>query len=1207
MPAQSSPDPSVDTFIARWSAAQAAERANYALFLSELCDVLDVPRPDPATDDTANNSYVFERAVTFHERGSGKTSIGRIDLYKRSCFVLEAKQYAGAKSEAAKLALDLGDPDAPARSAKVARGTAAWDRAMLEALGQAENYARSLPAEEDPPPFLLVVDVGHVFELYADFTQKGKNYLPFPDARAYRIRLAELAKPEVRDTLRAVWTDPHSLDPSKKAAAVTREVAGYLAELAKSFEKHHDPKLVAEFLSRCLFCMFAEDVGLLPKESFHELLDSVKADPGAFVPMLELLFEDMNHGRFSGLLKKKLPYFNGGLFASARALPVNLAQLGLLRRAAALEWRHVEPAIFGTLLERALHPEERHKLGAHYTPRAYVERLVLPTVIEPLREEWASVRVAAVTLAQRDTDADLKRARATVRQFHERLCAIRVLDPACGSGNFLYVALEQMKRLEGEVIALLHDLGDTGTLNLQGATVDPHQFLGIEINPRAAAIAELVLWIGYLQWHFRVHGDAMPAEPVLKKFNNIECRDAVLAYDRHDYAKDPATGKTRFVWDRKSTKTDPVTGREVPDETRVRPLDVYVNPRPAEWPQADFIVGNPPFLGTKRMRDDLGDGYVETLRTTYAQHMEDNADFVMFWWHKAALETLAGRTRRFGFITTNSIRQAFNRRVVHDALEKGISLRFAIPDHPWVDTADGAAVRIAMTVGALSYALPDKDVLAEPLPPDPSALAGDLYLVQSEEPLEDGSAAIVLTKLRGRIGSTLSIGAELEGMNALEAAEGICGLGVALHGSGFLLEPDEASAMRKHGANVIKAYLGGGDLLRPKRERYIIDFSFLTEEQARKANPVAFERVVTHVRPERIVNRRDAIKRLWWRFGWERPEIRRAMHGLARFIATTETSKHRVFQFLDASILPDHMVIIVASDDAFHLGVLSSRIHVVYSLAAGGRLGVGNDPRYNKTRCFDPFPFPDCTETQKNRIRVLAEELDAHRKRAQVAHKLGLTDIYNVLEKLRAASGRGTGVPPVGSPDRGETPVPPIALTPKERAIHDAALVSTLKQLHDDLDAAVADAYGWPWPLAEAEILERVVALNAARAAEEAQGLVRWLRPEYQNQKPEDRGQRTVQSALPLDERGPAKPTKSAGAKRPKAKKRDAKLPWPKTLAERAKAVEAALAASAQPVTAEGLAKGFLRAKPAEVAEILETLAALGRARPGDEKGTYVV
>jgi hypothetical protein len=358
----------------------------------------------------------------------------------------------------------------------------------------------------------------------------------------------------------------------------------------------------------------------------------------------------------------------------------------------------------------------------------------------------------------------------------------------------------------------------------------------------------------------------------------------------------------------------------------------------------------------------------------------------------------------------------------------------------------------------------------------------------------------------------------------------------------------------------------------------------MSEEEARRANPHAFERVLTHVKPERIVNRRAAIKKLWWRFGWERPEIRKALVGLPRFIATTETAKHRVFQFLDASILPDHMVIIVASPDAFHLGVLTSRIHVVYALAAGGTLE--DRPRYNKTRCFDPFPFPDCTEKQKDRIRALAEELDAHRKRAQAQHGLGLTVIYNVLEKVRAGA----------------------ALNAREKLLHDRALVSTLRQLHDDLDAAVAAAYGWPWPLADAEILERVVALNAARDAEEARGLVRWLRPDYQQ--PRFAGEK--QSALGLEEVAAAgagaAPGKARG-RRPGAKATAAattRSAWPASLAERVRAVELALAAEASPATAATLAGRFARAKAPDVLEILQTLVTLGRARPGDEAGTFV-
>jgi hypothetical protein len=1162
---------SITAFIDRWSHAEAAERANYASFLIELCDEIAVAPPEPAGRDTAQNTYVFERAVTFHHRGTTKTTTGHIDLYKRDCFVLEAKQYAAIKGEPAEFSFDLTD-GAP-KSAKIARGSAAWDRAMLEALGQADRYARSLPADEDPPPFLLVVDVGHVIELHADFTQKGKNYQPFPDARSHRLKLIDLTRPEVRDLLRAVWTDPLSLDPSKKAATVTREVAGYLAELAKSFEKKHDPKLVAEFLSRCLFCMFAEDVGLLPKDGFKEFLDSIKNDPGAFVPLAEQLFADMNEGRVSGLLRKKLLYFNGGLFAHAKALSVNGTQLGLLRKAASLEWRHVEPAIFGTLLERALSPEERHKLGAHYTPRAYVERLVLPTLIEPLREEWSGVRIAAVTLAQRDTVADLKQARAEVRKFHERLCAIRVLDPACGSGNFLYVALEQMKRLEGEVIALLRDLGETDVLALQGVTVDPHQFLGIEINPRAAAIAELVLWIGYLQWHFRVHGDATPAEPVLRKFNNIENRDAVLAWDEKGFLATDGTlsplsqvkaASLRYVWDRKTTKIDPVTGRDVPDDKAVVPLDAFRNPRSAVWPRADFIVGNPPFLGTARMREDLGDGYTESLRAAYPE-VPESSDFVMFWWHKAAKEALTGRTRRFGFITTNSIRQTFNRRVVQAAMDEGLYLTFAIPDHPWIDASECAAVRIAMTVGSS-------------LKP---ASESQLQRVTKETANEEtGENHVQFDLALGKVSADLTSGADVSGTTELRSNIGLANRGFCLFGAGFIIQPADAKSfglgkvngLEKH----IREYRNGRDLTEKPRGVMVIDLFGLSSEEVREHYPKVYEHVLKTVKPERDQNKRASRRVNWWVFGEPNKEMRRMLAGLPRYIATVETAKHRFFQFLDAEVLPDNMLVVVSVDDAFHLGSLSSRIHVVYALAAGGTLE--DRPRYNKSRCFDPFPFPDCTEKQKERIRKLAEELDVHRKRAQEKHKLGLTEIYNVLEKIGAGE----------------------ALTAKDKVVHDAALVSTLKQLHDDLDTAVADAYGWPWPLSDAEILERIVALNAQRAAEEAKGNIRWLRPDYQ--RPLFAGDN--QASLGFDENRPD--SKSGVPRKGKSGGRAKKAVWPKSIADRAKAVEAALTITEHPITAADLTKQFARAKDKEVVEILETLVALGRAHIGDVKGTYV-
>ena len=656
-----------ETFIARWSQAKASERANAQQFLIELADLLEVPRPSNSHDE----GYSFEFPVKI-PRSDGTFTEGRMDLYRRSAFVLEAKQFADQKEEQTPLAI-VAEEAAIYKTKKTSspvRGTGAWDDAMLKARGQAERYARSLPATEPNPPFLLVVDVGHSIEVFADFTQAGKSYLPFPDPRSFRIRLTDLADADVRARLRRIWLDPLSLDPAKVSAAVTREIAGYLAVLAASLENAgHAPRLVAEFLTRCLFCMFAEDVGLLPKEGFRGLLESLREQPEGFVPKLKTLFGEMQTGTdFSVILNRKLLRFNGGLFEDASVLPLDAIQLGILIKASTMQWKDVEPAIFGTLLERALDPDERHSLGAHYTPRAYVERLVLPTVVEPLREEWQNVRTAAVVHAQASR---LDEARAEIRKFHDRLCKVTVLDPACGSGNFLYVTLEHLKRLEGEVLDVAAGFGENMLLDLETHTVDPHQFLGIELNPRAASIAEMVLWIGYLQWHFRTRGASMPAEPVLKKFRNIECRDAVLAWDGDPVPLKDEIGNTITVWDRKSKKTDSVTGREIPDESKRASLLSYPNARPAEWPKADFIVGNPPFLGPARMREDLGDGYAETLRATYPD-VPESSDFVMYWWHKAAVLVGAGQAERFGFITTNSLRQTFNRRVIEMHRSAGV-------------------------------------------------------------------------------------------------------------------------------------------------------------------------------------------------------------------------------------------------------------------------------------------------------------------------------------------------------------------------------------------------------------------------------------------------------------------------------------------------------------------------------------------------------
>lgn len=859
----------------------------------------------------------------------------------------------------------------------------------------------------------------------------------------------------------------------------------------------------------------------------------------------------MNKGGFSQVLMQDLKRFNGGLFKEADALPLNNLQLGLLIEAAEADWKQVEPAIFGTLLERALDKRQRHKLGAHYTPRAYVERLVTPTIMEPLREDWRNIQTAVQRLA---SDGKDDAARQLVKDFHARLCETRVLDPACGSGNFLYVALEMMKRLEGEVTALLDELGEDQASFI---TIDPHQFLGIELNPWAANVAELVLWIGYLQWHFRTYGVAAPSEPVLRDFKNIRQGDAVLEWAEKTARMD-ADGKPVTRWDGVTTIKHNVTGEEVPDpQARVQVYD-YAKPKATVWPEAEFIVGNPPFIGASRLRDSLGDGYAEALWAAYPK-MPQSADLVMFWWDKAALaargwNAKTGKgTRRFGLITTNSLRQTFNRRVLEPHLndpKKPLSLLFAIPDHPWVDTLYGAAVRIAMTVGAAGNS------------------AGRLLTVTSEreEKSEADGRQVTFDHQIGKVFANLQIGADVAGAVALQSNEGLSSPGVKLHGAGFIVSPEKAKQLglgsiagaEKH----IREYRNGRDLTAQPRGVMVIDLFSLTDGEVKQRFPAIYQHVLDAVKPERDQNNRQGYRKNWWIHGEPRRDMRPVLSGLLRYIATVETTKHRVFQFLDGSILPDNMLIAIGVDDAAALSVLSSRINVLWSLASGGTLE--DRPRYNKSRCFDPFPFPNLTDAQRAHLRQLGEELDAHRKRQQAAHpKLTLTQMYNVLEKLSA-----------GEPIEG-----------KDKGIYDDGLIGILKDLHDQIDAAVADAYGWPADLSDEDILFRLVALNKERAEEEARGLIRWLRPEYQN------------------------PTGVTATKGETADldlgivTKVEKAPWPKALPDQIAAVRETLSELGVATPAE-VASRFARARGKTVEPLLDSLAALGQAEMIEE-GRY--
>jgi hypothetical protein len=1144
------PLPEIEAFISRWNDAGEAEVANYASFLDEVCDIIGVARPTPANGPLGD--YRYQRRVTRFAEGEAPSQ-RRIDLYKRNCFILEAKQGANAPQQA----FLLGGAEEQ-RRANIRRSPG-WAQAMLKAKGQAEGYARDVPPEEGWPPFIIVCDVGFCFDIYADFSGTGKHYAQFPDREGFRFYLEDLRQPEYRERLRLIWTDPLSLDPSRKRVAVTRDIAALLARLARALEgpkdkPRHAPQHVATFLMRCIFSMFAQSVGLLPSPtSFTELLQECRRNPQSFVPLVGDMWRHMNTGGFSPALRAMVLRFNGGLFGAgphgaAEPLPVDADMLELLIAASKRDWADVEPAIFGSLLENALDSDQRAQLGAHFTPRAFVERLVLPTVMEPLRAEWDGVKAAAMEKVQ----ADQRRGGADMlRAFHAKLCATRVLDPACGTGNFLYVTLELMKRLEGEVLDLLADIepGEGDRLDVAGASVDPHQFLGIEKNPRAVPVAELVLWIGYLQWHFRTRGNAPPAEPILRDFKNIREGDALLTYAREEPERDDK-GRPITRWGGQ-TKPHPVTGEMVPDEADQIPVLRPVDPKPSLWPEAEFIIGNPPFIAGKDLRAELGEGYAEALWKTYPK-VPKSADIALHFWWKAARALLGGKlvkgkaaaavTRRFGFITSNSLRQVFCRRVVAEALggETPVHLAYAIPDHPWADGAGTAAVRIAMTVAEAGQG------------------QGILARVISEASGSDGVPRVVFAEGEGRINADLTISVDVKTAKPLRANETLACRGFVLHGAGFLVTPAQAAALglgKVPGLEAhIRPYLNGRDLQQRSRGLMVIDMFGLDESSIRQKFPEVYQHLLLHVKPERDHNPRASRKEKWWLFG-ENVLIHRAgVAYLKRYIATVETAKHRIFAFLPDTTAPDNMLVCIASAEADLFGVLQSRIHVAWALAAGGTLE--DRPRYNKTVCFDPFPFPDATPAQRAAIAEIAEALDVHRKARLAAHpELTLTALYNCLEALRANR----------------------KLTDAERDIHDAGQVSILREYHDRLDEAVAAAYGWPAHLPEADIIARLVALNAERVAEEARGHIRWLRPEFQA--PRDT-RRAVQAEMAVD---------GAGA--------DTTRQWPKDAPAQYVALRAAL--RGPPASARDIARRFQGAprRADQLEAMLQTLVALGQAR----------
>lgn len=1076
-------DPKIAALADEYAAATPSELGNADRYLTKLAEALGVPAPG-----FAGTGYEAQYNVRVVHR-DGTDSINRIDLFKEGCFVLEAKDEGESK-----------DPET----------------LMRKAFGQVSNYAAFVPG--GPPPYLMVLDVGRTLRVWDRWSGSYGGY----QAAVRSIDLRTLAdRPDDIAFLRDVWERPQARNPNARAAAVTKDIAGKLAELASQLEKRHEQERVARFLIRCVFTMFAEDIGLLEEQPFTRAVQKGFEDPLKFDASVATLWAAMDTGGPFGM--ETLLRFNGHFFADQEVVSLSRPELGVLLEATRADWKDVEPSIFGTLLTRALDAEERHRLGAEFTPRAYVERLVRPTIEEPVRERWTLVQAEVIQLKERGRPKNREQAVVRIREFLDYLRSIRVLDPACGSGNFLYVALSILKEIELEAIREIESI--TGQREIAVEEVGPWQFHGIEVKPWAREVAELCLWVGYHQWWRRTHGHIQPPEPVLRDTGNLECRDAVLAWDEivHRPEKDRPDPTPRIP--------HPVTGELVPDPTTKLPYYEYVGARQAEWPKADYIVGNPPFLGNRRMREEFGDGYVDALRSSYPE-VGDSADYVMYWWYKASESARVGSTVRAGLITTNSITQRFNRAVVAQALKQGGAIIWAIPDHPWSDASDAAAVKVAMTVVARGPAV------------------GRRLRVDSTGAVSDEAVLLIGADLgaSGNVADAASI--------PLKANVGISFRGVIPRGSGFIIAQEEATrlvTLDSGNAKQIRPWVTVADLMSQRRELFVIDFEEMSEQQA-ASYPMLFDIVRDRVRPDRQGKNELSARTRWWTFWRSRPELRAAVAGLESVALTPYVSKHHPFVLFAAKTLPDDGVVTIASSDLTLLGVLSSALHQKWALSAGSVLE--DRPRYNNTTCFDAFPFPDPPAVQREVIAEIAEGLEAHRKAALARDELvTMTGMYNVVEKLRSGE----------------------ALTPKERKIHELAACGVLRDLHDELDAAVAEAYGWPWPMETEEILERLVAVHDERVAEEKRGIVRWLRPEYQV--PRFRGPEQVE----IPEEAPPEESEVAA---------ESLAEWPSDAIEQLTALRAIVAERASSV--EEAARRFRGARRTDVAKHLETLEVLG-------------
>ncbi len=941
------PSLTLPAFVTNWTASTLTERSAAQSHFNDLCEVLGQPKPTDV--DPTGEAYTFEKGAT--KLGGGD---GWADVWKRGHFAWE---YKGKHKD------------------------------LKAAYQQLQQYRDSL----ENPPLLVVCDLDR-FEVHTNFT--GTVH------QVYAFDLADLAANVPTPTcplaplevLRLAFTSPQALRPGRTSAQVTEQAAAEFSKLAESLRQRGvEPHTAAHFLVRILFCLFAEDTGLLPRGLFSRLVETSRAHSERLGPRLANLFGAMAHGGDFGA--EDIDHFNGGLFedkpGAADIPPLDARDIDVLTFASRLDWGSIEPAIFGTLFERSLDPNTRAKLGAQYTSRDDILLIVEPVLMAPLRRRWEEVKKEANTLlAQRKEltrerlgDRGVVRARnrldaqvtTLLGNFADELARIQVLDPACGSGNFLYVALKRLLDLEKEV----YEFALANQLVAPSIRVGPEQLHGIEVNPYAHELAQVVVWIGYIQW-LRDNGFGTPSKPVLKPLETVQERDAVLGTDERGGLAE------------------------------------------ADWPDADVIIGNPPYLGGKRMRTELGDVYVNALFKVYEGRVPREADFVTYWFEKARAMIEAGRARRAGLLGTQAIRRGANLRVLQRIKQSG-DIFMAWSDRPWV--LDGAAVRVSI-VGFDN---------------------------------SNGAARVLDGVSVAGINADLTAGLDLTTVPRLKENLGISYRG-STKGGPFDISADVAERMLRAPVNpngrpnsdVVVPWINGLDITRRPRNMWIIDFGTSMSEAEAALYEEPFEYVLQHVRPARAVSK--TTQPHWWRHERPRVEMRAAIGGLPRYIATSRVSRQRVFAWVPRGTLPDSRVYVIARDDDYFLGVLQSRVHVAWALAKASRHGVGNDPTYNNEDCFETFPFPWAPGTEPTGdARVLAI--------AEATHDL--------VEK------RIAWLDPPGAS----------ASDLKERTLANLynKRPAWLAQAHERLDTVVLQAYGWPTSPSDNEILERLLTLSGSR------------------------------------------------------------------------------------------------------------------------------